>query len=241
MTTARSLTPVDPPRDRPVGGCADPSAASEAASEAAAARALQRAILRQQAGLLARQERALAAAGMGLWSCRLRDGALDWSGGVHDLFGVPRGAALHRPRILDLYEPTSRRLLEALRHRAIAGSGAAGGLAVGYYEWSACYVLMLLGWLFVPHYLAYDIYTVPEYLERRFGKNFRTFFTWLSIAATLLTKISVTIFAGAVVMRDVLGWNMWVSSVVLLTLTCAYTSIGGLAAVVYTEAPRSLR
>ncbi|UIN35305.1 GGDEF domain-containing protein [Methylobacterium oryzae] len=124
MTTARSLTPVDPPRDRPVGGCADPSAASEAASEAAAARALQRTILRQQAGLLARQERALAAAGMGLWSCRLRDGALDWSGGVHDLFGVPRGAALHRPRILDLYEPTSRRLLEALRHRAIAGSGA---------------------------------------------------------------------------------------------------------------------
>ncbi|MGU3545007.1 diguanylate cyclase domain-containing protein [Methylobacterium sp. A52T] len=125
MTTARSLAPVDPPRDRPVGGPADPSeAAVEAASEAAAARALQRTILRQQAGLLARQERALAAAGMGLWSCRLRDGALDWSGGVHDLFGVRRGAALHRPRILDLYEPTSRRLLEALRHRAIAGSGA---------------------------------------------------------------------------------------------------------------------
>jgi len=122
----------------------------------------------------------------------------------------------------------------------LAGSGAAGGLAVGYYEWSACYVLMLLGWLFVPHYLAYDIYTVPEYLERRFGKNFRTFFTWLSIAATLFTKISVTIFAGAVVMRDVLGWNMWVSSVVLLALTCAYTSIGGLAAVVYTEVLQSL-
>ncbi|XYD06586.1 diguanylate cyclase [Methylobacterium sp. NMS12] len=124
MTTARSLAPVDPPRDRSVGGRAGPSAAAEMAAEAAAACALRRTIIRQQAGLLARQERALAGAGMGLWSCRLRDGALDWSGGVHDLFGVPRGAALHRPRILDLYEPASRRLLETIRLRAIARSGA---------------------------------------------------------------------------------------------------------------------
>lgn len=124
MTTARSLALVKSPRDRSVRGRADPSAADEAVAEAAAACALQRAIIHQQAGLLARQERVLADAGIGLWSCRLRDGALDWSGGVHDLFGVPRGAALHRPRILDLYEPASRRLLETLRHRAIARGGA---------------------------------------------------------------------------------------------------------------------
>lgn len=124
MTTERSLALVDSPRDRPVGGRPDPSAAAEAAAEAAAACALQRAIIRQQAAQLARQARVLAGAGMGLWSCRLHDGALDWSGGVHDLFGVPRGATLHRPRILDLYEPASRRLLETVRHRAIARSGA---------------------------------------------------------------------------------------------------------------------
>lgn len=124
MTTERAPALADSPRDRSVGGRADPSAAAEAAAEAAAACALQRAIIRQQAAQLARQARTLAGAGMGLWSCRLHDGALDWSGGVHDLFGVPRGATLHRPRILDLYEPASRRLLETLRQRAIARSGA---------------------------------------------------------------------------------------------------------------------
>jgi len=124
MTTECALTPVETPRDRPVGGLADPSAAVEAAPEAVADHALQRVVLHQQAGLLVQQERALAAAGMGLWSCCLRAGALDWSGGVHDLFGIPRGTTLHRPRVLELYEPASRRLLETIRHRAIARSGA---------------------------------------------------------------------------------------------------------------------
>ncbi|SDA24411.1 diguanylate cyclase (GGDEF) domain-containing protein [Methylobacterium sp. UNC378MF] len=124
MTTERALALVDSPRDRSVGGLSDPSAADEEASGAAAAFALHQAIIRRQAGLLVQQQRALAAAGMGLWSCCLRAGALDWSGSVHDLFGVPRGTTLHRPRILELYEPASRRLLERLRHRAITRSGA---------------------------------------------------------------------------------------------------------------------
>merc|ERR1719261_502847 len=51
----------------------------------------------------------------------------------------------------------------------LAGSGAASGMAVGNYEWSATYTLVLLGWVFVPHYLAYSIFTVPEYLEQRFS------------------------------------------------------------------------
>ena len=114
---------LETPRDRAVDGPAGPSAQAESATDpdAAATLALQQAIIRAQAGLLARQERSLAAAGTWLWSCRLDDGALDWSGGVHDLFGIPRGAALHRPRILEFYEPASRRLLESIRRRAIAG------------------------------------------------------------------------------------------------------------------------
>mmetsp|Transcript_46138 Transcript_46138/g.142913 ORF Transcript_46138/g.142913 Transcript_46138/m.142913 type:complete len:538 (-) Transcript_46138:76-1689(-) len=122
----------------------------------------------------------------------------------------------------------------------LAGSGAASGLCVGNYEWSATYTLLLLGWVFVPHYLAQQVYTVPEYLERRFSRRFRLTFTWLTIASTVLTKISVTIFSGAIVMKEVLDWNMWVSSVVLLSLTAVYTTIGGLAAVVYTEVFQSI-
>lgn len=122
----------------------------------------------------------------------------------------------------------------------LAGSGAAGGIAVGNYEFSAIPILLVLGWCFAPHYLAYSVFTVPEFLEKRFGPDMRTFFTWLTIASTILTKISVTIFAGAVVLEEVLGWNMWLSSTILLTLTALYTSIGGLGAVLYTEVLQSV-
>ncbi|CAA2161217.1 putative diguanylate cyclase YegE [Methylobacterium brachiatum] len=81
-------------------------------------------IPRRRAALLSRREDALARASVGLWECRLRDEALEWTGGVYDLFDIPRGARLHRGRILDLYEPASHRLLAAIRGRAVAtGSG----------------------------------------------------------------------------------------------------------------------
>lgn len=121
----------------------------------------------------------------------------------------------------------------------LAGSGAAQGLAVGNYEWSATYTLLLLGWYFVPHYLSYKIYTVPEYLEKRYSKGFRNFFMVFAILTTFFTKITVTLFAAAVVLKEVLGWNMAASSITLLTLTTCYTSIGGLAAVVFTEVLQS--
>lgn len=86
--------------------------------------AIQAAIIRAQAALLKRQDGLLRQAdlpgGVGLWSCRLRDDELEWSGNSFDLFGIPRGAQLYRPRILELYEPASLRLLTVLRTRAIA-------------------------------------------------------------------------------------------------------------------------
>src|SRR5206468_10677701 len=65
--------------------------------------------------------------------------------------------------------------------RSLAGSGAKGGLAVGHFEWLACFMLLLLGWLFVPFYLRSGVYTMPEFLERRFNSASRTYFTWVSI------------------------------------------------------------
>jgi diguanylate cyclase (GGDEF)-like protein len=124
MTTAPSPILTETARARRAAGTGGPWAADMPDPDPAAALALHRAIIREQAGLLSRRERALAAAGAGLWSCRLDDGALDWAGGVHDLFGIPRGATLHRPRILELYEPASRRLLEIVRDRAITRHGA---------------------------------------------------------------------------------------------------------------------
>ena len=117
----------------------------------------------------------------------------------------------------------------------LAGTGAASGLAVGHFEWIACFMLLLLGWLFVPFYLRSGVYTMPEFLERRFNPAARWYFTWVSVIGYVLTKISVTLFAGGVVMRAVTGFDIWTSATVLIVITGLYTIFGGLRAVIYTE------
>jgi SSS family solute:Na+ symporter len=117
----------------------------------------------------------------------------------------------------------------------LAGTGAASGLAVGHFEWIACFMLLLLGWLFVPFYLRSGVYTMPEFLERRFNPAARWYFTWVSVIGYVLTKISVTLFAGGVVMRAVTGFDIWTSATVLIVVTGLYTIFGGLRAVIYTE------
>jgi len=117
----------------------------------------------------------------------------------------------------------------------LAGTGAASGLAVGHFEWLACLILLLLGWLFVPYYLRSGVYTMPEFLERRYNASSRAYFTWVSVIGYVLTKISVTLFAGGVVLNAVTGWNFWTSAVVLIVITGLYTILGGLRAVIYTE------
>src|SRR5207247_10831532 len=117
----------------------------------------------------------------------------------------------------------------------LAGSGAASGLAVGHFEWLACLILLLLGWLFVPFYLKSGVYTMPEFLEKRYNSAARTYFTWVSVIGYVLTKISVTLYAGGVVIRAVTGWSFYTAAIVLIVVTGLYTIFGGLRAVVYTE------
>ncbi len=117
----------------------------------------------------------------------------------------------------------------------LAGSGASTGLAVGCYEWSASFCLMLLAWLFVPHYLRSGVYTMPEFLERRFSPVCRTYLTWISIAAYIFTKISVSLFAGGILIREVFGWDYYTTAILLVVATGVYTVAGGLAAVIYTD------
>src|SRR6202008_1154638 len=85
----------------------------------------------------------------------------------------------------------------------LAGTGAGSGLAVGHFEWLACLILLLLGWLFVPFYLKSGVYTMPEFLEKRYNAASRWYLTTISIIGYVLTKISVTLFAGAIVVRAV--------------------------------------
>ena len=117
----------------------------------------------------------------------------------------------------------------------LAGSGATSGLAVGAYEWSASLCLFVLGWLFLPHYLKTRVFTMPEFLERRFSPGCRTYLTWVSIFAYIFTKISVALFAGGILIREVFGWDYMTSAILLVLATGAYTIAGGLAAVIYTD------
>src|SRR2546427_7023391 len=111
----------------------------------------------------------------------------------------------------------------------LTGTGAASGLAVGHFEWLACFLLLLLGWLFVPFFLRSGGYTMPEFLERRVNPPARWAFTSVSIIGYVLTKISVTLFAGGIVMREVTGWSVWTSAVILIVVTGIYTVLGDCA------------
>ena len=116
----------------------------------------------------------------------------------------------------------------------LAGSGATSGVAPGQFEVLASVILLLLGWVFVPFYLKSGVFTMPEFLERRYSTGSRWYLATVSILAYVLTKISVTIFAGAVVFSAV-GVPFWTGALIVVLATGAYTVFGGLRAVLYTD------
>ena len=75
----------------------------------------------------------------------------------------------------------------------LAGTGASSGLAVGHFEWLACIMVLILGWVFVPFYIKSGVFTMPEFLERRFNRGCRNYLSSVSIAAYIFTKISVSL------------------------------------------------
>ncbi|XP_069036905.1 sodium/mannose cotransporter SLC5A10 [Lepisosteus oculatus] len=118
----------------------------------------------------------------------------------------------------------------------LAGTGAAGGIAVAGFEWNATYVLLALAWVFVPVYVSSGIVTMPEYLGRRFGgERIRMYLSALSLLLSVFTKISTDLYSGALFVQVCLGWNLYLSTVLMLVVTALYTIAGGLAAVIYTD------
>ena len=128
----------------------------------------------------------------------------------------------------------------------LAGSGATSGVAMAHYELHA-WCLLVLGWVMVPFYMRSRVYTMPEFLERRFSPTARWVLSIISLVAYILTKIAVGIFAGGVVFgalipewrMNLLGWELdsfWIGSLAVVILTGLYTVLGGMRAVAYTEA-----
>uniref|UniRef100_A0A8C4I7H0 Sodium/glucose cotransporter 2 n=1 Tax=Dicentrarchus labrax TaxID=13489 RepID=A0A8C4I7H0_DICLA len=118
----------------------------------------------------------------------------------------------------------------------LAGTGAASGIAVGGFEWNALFIVLLLGWLFVPVYLTAGVITMPQYLKKRFGgTRISLYLSVISLFLYIFTKISVDMFSGAVFIQQALGWNIYVAVITLLLITALYTVTGGLAALMYTD------
>jgi SSS family solute:Na+ symporter len=124
----------------------------------------------------------------------------------------------------------------------LAGSGATDGVAMAHYELHA-WCLLVLGWLLVPFYMRSKVFTMPEFLERRFSPINRWMLSVISLVAYVLTKIAVGIFAGGIVFSVLLPEirigpldSFWLGSILVIVLTGMYTILGGLRAVAYTEA-----
>lgn len=96
--------------------------------------------------------------------------------------------------------------------------------------------LLLLGFVFGPFYLRSRVYTMPMFLHRRFDHRLRTALAFLSLLLYVLTKISVALYSGGVVLRALTGIdNLWMGPLSMLLLTGLYVSVGGMAAVIWTE------
>jgi len=128
----------------------------------------------------------------------------------------------------------------------LAASGATDGVAMAHYELHA-WCLLMLAWVMVPFYMRSKVFTMPEFLERRFSPAARTVLSVISLVAYILTKIAVGIFAGGVVFAVLLPeldlWGLdsfWIGSLLVVVITGLYTIVGGMSAVAYTEAVQTI-
>ncbi|XP_053170369.1 solute carrier family 5 member 3a [Scomber japonicus] len=118
----------------------------------------------------------------------------------------------------------------------LAGSGAASGFSVAAWEFNALLLLQLLGWVFIPVYIHSGVFTMPEYLSKRYGgRRLKVYFAALSLVLYIFTKLSVDLYSGALFIQESLGWNLYLSIILLISMTALLTVTGGLVAVIYTD------
>ena len=104
----------------------------------------------------------------------------------------------------------------------------------------AIYFIMMLGWLFVPVYMSSGVFTMPEYLRKRFGgQRIRMYLAFLALLLYIFTKISADLYAGALFITQATGYKneiaIYVAILILLVIACIFTVAGGLSAVIWTD------
>ena len=123
----------------------------------------------------------------------------------------------------------------------LAGAGASSGMAMAHWEIQG-WMILILGWVFVPFYSRSMVYTMPEFLERRYNSQSRTILSFISLISYVLTKVAVTVYAGGLVFQQVFGikelWGIdffWIAAIGLVLITALYTIFGGMKSVLYTS------
>ncbi len=123
----------------------------------------------------------------------------------------------------------------------LAGSGAASGMAMAHWEFQG-WMILVLAWVFVPFYERSMVFTMPEFLERRYNPQSRTLLSVISLISYVLTKVAVTVYAGGLVFQQVFGikelWGIdffWIAAIGLVIITAIYTIFGGMKSVLYTS------
>ena len=109
------------------------------------------------------------------------------------------------------------------------------GMVGSNFEWLAWIFLMLLAMIFMPHYLNTKISTMPEFMSRRYGNSCRSFLSWYVVFTTLWMWVGGTLFAGGILLSQILGWELWVSFVLLAVISASFTIFGGLTAIAFTD------
>ena len=127
----------------------------------------------------------------------------------------------------------------------LAGAGASSGMAMAHWEIQG-WMILILGWVFVPFYSRSMVFTMPEFLERRYNPQSRTILSVISLISYVLTKVAVTVYAGGLVFQQVFGIDsitifgtevdfFWVAAIGLVLITALYTIFGGMKSVLYTS------
>lgn len=173
---------------------------------------------------------ALALIGVIVWVMRQKqNNAADYFLGGKDATWIAIGASIFASNI------GSEHLI------GLAGSGASSGMAMAHWEIQG-WMILLLGWVFVPFYSRSMVYTMPEFLEKRYNPQSRTILSAISLISYVLTKVAVTVYAGGLVFQQVFGidtlWGIdffWIAAIGLVLITALYTIFGGMKSVLYTS------
>lgn len=112
----------------------------------------------------------------------------------------------------------------------------ASGFAAANFEWLAWWLMMLLAMLFVPYYMMTRVSTMPEFIHRRFGRGSHTFLSYYALFTTIVSWLGLVLYTGGLLFSQIMDWPLWVSLVVLMAIGTSFTVIGGLAAVMVTDA-----